>query len=104
MMRVWPFLVNELEPQCLLHDWRKVYECLARFGIPVPRYSCVHREVPCWHLDYFVEEVDFVEVMGTAFGNLVEKPTVDGWERSISYLLLCSRCHASLLARGSHKQ
>ncbi|WMV52696.1 hypothetical protein MTR67_046081 [Solanum verrucosum] len=77
-----PFLVNELEPQYLLHDWRKVYECLAMFGIPIPRYGCVHREAPCRHLDYFVEEVDFVEVMGTAFGNLVEKPTVDSTSTS----------------------
>lgn len=65
--------MNELEPQYLLHDWRKVYGCLVMFVIPVPSYGCLHREVPCWHLDYFVEEYDFVEVMGTAFGNLLQK-------------------------------
>ncbi|XP_070041735.1 inositol hexakisphosphate and diphosphoinositol-pentakisphosphate kinase VIP2-like isoform X2 [Nicotiana tomentosiformis] len=70
-----PFLVNELEPQHLLHDRRKVYEHLEMFGIPVPRYACVNREVPYQQLDYFVEEDDFVEVHGNRFCKpFVEKP------------------------------
>ncbi|CAN4079331.1 unnamed protein product [Withania somnifera] len=70
-----PFLVNELEPQYLLHDRRKVYERLEMFGISVPRYACVHREVPYQQLDYFVEEDDFVEVHGNRFWKpFVEKP------------------------------
>ncbi|RDX71986.1 Inositol hexakisphosphate and diphosphoinositol-pentakisphosphate kinase VIP1, partial [Mucuna pruriens] len=96
-----PFLVNELEPQYLLHDRRKVYECaiwlyadssapdavnvdfcfnglawrLEMFGIPVPRYALVIREVPYQQLDYFVEEEDFVEVHGKRFFKpFVEKP------------------------------
>ncbi|XP_010550091.1 PREDICTED: inositol hexakisphosphate and diphosphoinositol-pentakisphosphate kinase 2-like isoform X2 [Tarenaya hassleriana] len=78
-----PFLVNELEPQHLLHDRRKVYEHLEMYGIPVPRYACVNREVPCQELDYFVEEEDFVEVNGKRFWKpFVEKP-VDGDDHSI---------------------
>ncbi|KAL7604454.1 hypothetical protein Lser_V15G20588 [Lactuca serriola] len=70
-----PFLVNELEQQHLLHDRRKVYECLESYGIPVPRYALVNREKPYQDLDYFVEEEDFVEVHGQRFGKpFVEKP------------------------------
>ncbi|KAK7271736.1 hypothetical protein RJT34_27877 [Clitoria ternatea] len=70
-----PFLVNELEPQHLLHDRRKVYERLEMFGIPVPRYALVIREVPYQELDYFIEEEDFVEVHGKRFWKpFVEKP------------------------------
>ncbi|XP_057435942.1 inositol hexakisphosphate and diphosphoinositol-pentakisphosphate kinase VIP2-like isoform X2 [Lotus japonicus] len=70
-----PFLVNELEPQHLLHDRRKVYERLEMFGIPVPRYALVNREVPYQQLDYFIEEEDFVEVHGMRFWKpFVEKP------------------------------
>ncbi|KAF3444746.1 hypothetical protein FNV43_RR14439 [Rhamnella rubrinervis] len=70
-----PFLVNELELQHLLHDRRKVYERLEMFGIPVPRYALVNREVPYQELDYFVEEEDFVEVHGNRFWKpFVEKP------------------------------
>ncbi|KAM7279313.1 hypothetical protein ACFE04_006447 [Oxalis oulophora] len=87
-----PFLVNELEPQHLLHDRRKVYEYLKpakehkalevrkdlrleMYGIPVPRYALVNREVPYQDLDYFVEEEDFVEVHGNRFWKpFVEKP------------------------------
>ncbi|PON95879.1 Histidine phosphatase superfamily [Trema orientale] len=73
-----PFLVNELEPQHLLHDRRKVYERLEMFGIPVPRYALVNREVPYQELDYFVEEEDYVEVHNNRFWKpFVEKP-VDG--------------------------
>lgn len=78
-----PFLVNELEQQHLLHDRRKVYEHLEMFGIPVPRYALVNREVPHQELDYFVEEEDFVEVHGDRFWKpFVEKP-IDGDNHSI---------------------
>ncbi|PSR87646.1 Inositol hexakisphosphate and diphosphoinositol-pentakisphosphate kinase [Actinidia chinensis var. chinensis] len=78
-----PFLVNELEPQHLLHDRRKVYEHLEKYGIPVPRYALVNREKPYQDLDYFVEEDDFVEVHGNRFWKpFVEKP-VDGDDHSI---------------------
>ncbi|KAL0709526.1 hypothetical protein Bca4012_016504 [Brassica carinata] len=70
-----PFLVNDLDPQYLLHDRRKVYEHLEMYGIPVPRYACVNRKVPNQDLDYFVEEEDFVEVNGERFWKpFVEKP------------------------------
>ncbi|KAI3500809.1 hypothetical protein L2E82_19480 [Cichorium intybus] len=70
-----PFLVNELEQQHLLHDRRKVYECLESYGIPVPRYALVNREKPYQDLDFFIEEEDFVEVHGQRFGKpFVEKP------------------------------
>ncbi|KAL9257942.1 Inositol hexakisphosphate and diphosphoinositol-pentakisphosphate kinase VIP2-like protein [Drosera capensis] len=78
-----PFLVNELEPQHLLHDRRKVYERLEMFGIPVPRYALVNREFPFQEVDYFVEEDDFVEVHGERFWKpFVEKP-IDGDDHSI---------------------
>ncbi|XAR71222.1 Diphosphoinositol-pentakisphosphate kinase [Bertholletia excelsa] len=78
-----PFLVNELEPQHLLHDRRKVYERLEMFRIPVPRYALVNREVAYQELDYFVEEEDFVEVHGNRFWKpFVEKP-IDGDDHSI---------------------
>ncbi|PRQ53685.1 putative phosphotransferase with a phosphate group as acceptor [Rosa chinensis] len=78
-----PFLVNELEPQHLLHDRRKVYERLEMYGIPVPRYALVNREAPYQELDYFVEEEDFVEVHGQRFWKpFVEKP-VEGNDHSI---------------------
>ncbi|KAI4351585.1 hypothetical protein L6164_005931 [Bauhinia variegata] len=70
-----PFLVNELEPQHLLHDRRKVYEHLKLYEIPVPRYAIVNREFPYQDLDYFIEEEDFVEVHGMRFWKpFVEKP------------------------------
>uniref|UniRef100_M4C9X9 Inositol hexakisphosphate and diphosphoinositol-pentakisphosphate kinase n=1 Tax=Brassica campestris TaxID=3711 RepID=M4C9X9_BRACM len=78
-----PFLVNELDPQYLLHDRRKVYEHLEMYGIPVPRYACVNRKVPNEEVDYFVEEEDFVEVNGERFWKpFVEKP-VNGDDHSI---------------------
>ncbi|QCD92555.1 inositol hexakisphosphate/diphosphoinositol-pentakisphosphate kinase [Vigna unguiculata] len=78
-----PFVVNELEPQHLLHDRRKVYKRLEMFGIPVPRYALVIREVPYQQLDYFIEEEDFVEVHGMRFFKpFVEKP-VDADNHSI---------------------
>ncbi|XP_020402462.1 inositol hexakisphosphate and diphosphoinositol-pentakisphosphate kinase VIP2 isoform X3 [Zea mays] len=70
-----PFLVNELEPQYLLHDRRKVYEHLEKYGIPVPSYALVNREYPDQELDYFIEQEDFVEVHGKRFLKpFVEKP------------------------------
>ncbi|KAG0464916.1 hypothetical protein HPP92_019080 [Vanilla planifolia] len=70
-----PFLVNELEPQYLLHDRRKVYERLDEFGVPVPNYASVNREHSYQELDYFVEQEDFVEVHGKRFWKpFVEKP------------------------------
>lgn len=78
-----PFLVNELEPQHLLHDRRKVYERLKMYGISVPRYALVNREVPYQDLNYFVEEEDYIEVYGNRFWKpFVEKP-VDGDDHSI---------------------
>ena len=57
--------------------WEKL-QCLERYGIPVPRYALVNREMPYQELDYFVEEEDFVEVHGNRFWKpFVEKP-VDG--------------------------
>lgn len=48
------------------------------FGIYVPRYALVNREVPYQQLDYFIEEEDFVEVHGMRFWKpFVEKP-IDG--------------------------
>lgn len=48
------------------------------YGIPVPRYALVNREVPYQDLHYFIEEEDFVEVHGERFWKpFVEKP-VDG--------------------------
>ncbi|XP_026445182.1 inositol hexakisphosphate and diphosphoinositol-pentakisphosphate kinase VIP1-like, partial [Papaver somniferum] len=70
-----PFLVNDLKQQHLLHDRRKVYECLEMYGIPIPRYALVNREYPNQDLDYFVEQDDFVEVHGERFWKpFVEKP------------------------------
>ncbi|KAJ8754851.1 hypothetical protein K2173_015363 [Erythroxylum novogranatense] len=78
-----PFLVNELEPQHLLLDRRKVYERLEMFGIPVPRFALVNREYPYQDLDYFIEQEDFVEVHGNRFWKpFVEKP-VDGDDHNI---------------------
>ncbi|XP_042497781.1 inositol hexakisphosphate and diphosphoinositol-pentakisphosphate kinase VIP2-like isoform X3 [Macadamia integrifolia] len=78
-----PFLVNELEPQHLLHDRRKVYECLEMFGIPVPRYALVNREYPYQELNYFIEQEDYVEVHGERFWKpFVEKP-IDGDDHRI---------------------
>lgn len=51
---------------------------LELYGIPVPRYALVNRDVPYEELDFFVEEEDFVEVHGNRFWKpFVEKP-VDG--------------------------
>ena len=51
------------------------FKRLKLYGIPVPRYALVNREVPYQELDYFVEEEDFVEVHGQRFWKpFVEKP------------------------------
>jgi hypothetical protein len=51
------------------------FKRLESFGIHVPRYALVNREVPYQELDYFVEEEDFVEVHGHRFWKpFVEKP------------------------------
>lgn len=78
-----PFLVNELGPQHLLHDRRKVYERLQKFGIPTPSYALVNRNYPYQELDYFVEQEDFVEVHGKRIMKpFVEKP-VHGDDHSV---------------------
>jgi inositol hexakisphosphate/diphosphoinositol-pentakisphosphate kinase len=54
------------------------FKHLELFGIPVPRYALVIREVPSQELDYFIEEEDFVEIHGMRFWKpFVEKP-IDG--------------------------
>lgn len=51
------------------------FKRLEMFGIHVPRYALVNREVPYQQLDYFIEEEDFVEVHGKRFWKpFVEKP------------------------------
>lgn len=78
-----PFLVNELDPQYLLHDRSKVYEHLKLFGVPVPTYAVVRREYPNQELKYFVEQDDFIEIHGKRFYKpFVEKP-IDGDDHNI---------------------
>lgn len=78
-----PFLVNELDPQYLLHDRSKVYEHLKLFGVPVPTYAVVRREYPNQELNYFVEQDDFIEIHGKRFCKpFVEKP-IDGDDHNI---------------------
>ena len=56
------------------------------YGIPVPRYALVNREVPYEELDYFIEEEDYVEVHGNrVWKPFVEKP-VNGEFGSYFYL------------------
>ncbi|TVU34900.1 hypothetical protein EJB05_16756 [Eragrostis curvula] len=78
-----PFLVNELEPQYLLHDRSKVYEHLKLLGVPVPTYAVVRRDYPNQELNYFVEQDDFIEIHGKRFCKpFVEKP-INGDDHSI---------------------
>ncbi|CAJ1827892.1 unnamed protein product [Sphenostylis stenocarpa] len=99
-----PFLVNELEPQHLLHDRRKVYERLEKFEIPVPRYALVNREVPYQQLDYFIEEEDFVEVHGMRFWKpFVEKP-IDGDNHSIMIYYPSSAGGVSILEYSANHE
>ena len=58
------------------------------YGIPVPRFALVNREVPYQELDYFIEEEDYIEVNGNRFWKpFVEKP-VDGEFGPYIYLYL----------------
>jgi len=57
-------LVNELGPQHILDDRRKVYERLEKYHTTTPSYSLVNRDYPYQELDYFVEQEDFVEICG----------------------------------------
>lgn len=69
------FLENENDFDIFLSVLIVRFQRLEMYGIPVPRYACVHREVPHQHLDYFVEDDDFVEVHGNRFWKpFVEKP------------------------------
>uniref|UniRef100_A0A0E0JPG5 Inositol hexakisphosphate and diphosphoinositol-pentakisphosphate kinase n=1 Tax=Oryza punctata TaxID=4537 RepID=A0A0E0JPG5_ORYPU len=78
-----PFLVNELDPQYLLHDRSKVYEHLKLFGVPVPTYAVVRRAYPNQELNYFIEQDDFIEIHGKRFCKpFVEKP-IDGDDHNI---------------------
>ncbi|CAH8677476.1 unnamed protein product [Schistosoma haematobium] len=68
-----PYLVNDLESQYILMDRRRVYECLTREGVPVPRYAFVDRtsENPV----KVVELDDSIEINGEVFHKpFVEKP------------------------------
>lgn len=67
------------------------------YGIPVPRYALVNREVPYQELDYFVEEEDFVEVHGNRFWKpFVEKP-VHGNFHVLSLMLPINSSVASVV-------
>ncbi|RVX08641.1 Inositol hexakisphosphate and diphosphoinositol-pentakisphosphate kinase VIP2 [Vitis vinifera] len=45
------------------------------YGIPIPRYALVNREVPCQELDYFVEKKILLRFMENRFWKpFVEKP------------------------------
>ncbi|CAM0883363.1 unnamed protein product [Alopecurus aequalis] len=78
-----PFLVNDLDPQYLLHDRSKVYEHLKLFGVPVPTYAVVRRTHPNQELNYFTEHDDFIEIHGKRFWKpFVEKP-IDGDDHNI---------------------
>ncbi|GJP50722.1 hypothetical protein CLOM_g9867 [Closterium sp. NIES-68] len=67
-----PYLVNELEPQWLLHDRRKVYAKLAEHGLMMPTYAIVNREEGAGAVEggaegeqeEFEEEEDYVVVGG----------------------------------------
>ncbi|CAH8652841.1 unnamed protein product [Schistosoma guineensis] len=68
-----PYLVNDLESQYILMDRRRVYECLTKEGVPVPRYAFVDRtsENPV----KVVELDDSIEINGEVFHKpFVEKP------------------------------
>ena len=59
---------------------------LQRYGVHVPRYALVNREVPYQELDYFVEQEDFVEVHGNRFWKpFVEKPVDEDDHRIMIY-------------------
>ncbi|GJP45180.1 hypothetical protein CLOM_g4602 [Closterium sp. NIES-68] len=86
-----PYLVNELEPQWLLHDRRKVYAKLAEHGLMMPTYAIVNREEGAGAVEggaegeqeEFEEEEDYVVVGGKRINKpFVEKP-VDGDDHSV---------------------
>lgn len=67
-------ILNDIKLICYFSGFKQ----LQRYGVHVPRYALVNREVPYQELDYFVEQEDFVEVHGNRFWKpFVEKP-VDG--------------------------
>ncbi|CAI5944715.1 unnamed protein product [Closterium sp. NIES-65] len=74
-----PYLVNELEPQWLLHDRRKVYAKLEEHGLMMPTYAIVNREGEGEGAEEeFEEEEDYVVIAGKRINKpFVEKP-VDG--------------------------
>ncbi|CAI7802956.1 unnamed protein product [Closterium sp. NIES-53] len=74
-----PYLVNELEPQWLLHDRRKVYAKLEEHGLMMPTYAIVNREGEGEAAEEeFEEEEDYVVIAGKRINKpFVEKP-VDG--------------------------
>ncbi|KAH9540609.1 hypothetical protein CY35_14G013900 [Sphagnum magellanicum] len=78
-----PYLVNELKPQHILQDRRKVYALLEECEIPVPPYATVNRDFPYQDVDYLVEEEDYVQIHCTRIMKpFVEKP-VDGDDHNV---------------------
>ncbi|CAI5975842.1 unnamed protein product [Closterium sp. NIES-64] len=79
-----PYLVNELEPQWLLHDRRKVYAKLEEHGLMMPTYAIVNREGEGEGAEEeFEEEEDYVVIAGKRINKpFVEKP-VDGDDHSV---------------------
>ena len=58
------------------------------FGIPVPNYELVNREVPYEEVDYFVEQEDYVEIHGKRFWKpFVEKPIEGTALFTLSYVI-----------------
>lgn len=66
------------------------FKRLETFGISVPSYALVNREVPYQEVEYFIEEEDFIEVNGNRFWKpFVEKP-VDG---ELAFMISCFIFH-----------
>ncbi|CAI5526014.1 unnamed protein product, partial [Closterium sp. Naga37s-1] len=84
LLRGRPYLVNELEPQWLLHDRRKVYAKLEEHGLMMPTYAIVNREGEGEAAEEeFEEEEDYVVIAGKRINKpFVEKP-VDGDDHSV---------------------
>eukprot|EP00850_Spirogloea_muscicola_P022875 SM000316S12290 [mRNA] locus=s316:84377:92935:+ [translate_table: standard] len=79
-----PYLVNELQPQRLLHDRRKVYQRLEQFGLPTPVHVIVNRDQQGKDDDVFTEDEDYVEIHGKRIQKpFVEKP-VDGDDHKVN--------------------
>ena len=69
------------------------FKRLEMYGIPVPRFALVNREVPYQELDYFIEEEDYVEVHGNRFWKpFVEKPV----EGKFGSYLVASVCFSPI--------